>query len=102
MTRLPHVDSARLACLAAAAGFGLAVSCSGAFAQSDPKASVNHIKAVTSAVDGAQIMANTATSDDWPSRVFEIETEVAGQSALVTAEVEMVVLSPFAVCSPIA
>jgi hypothetical protein len=34
--------------------------------------------------------------------VFEIDSEVAEQSALVTAEVEMVVLSPFAVCSPVA
>jgi hypothetical protein len=36
------------------------------------------------------------------SRVFQIDNEVSEQSALVTAEVEMVVLSPFAVCSPIA
>src|SRR3981081_3797789 len=36
------------------------------------------------------------------SRVFEIDSEVAEQSALVTAAVEMIVLSPFAVCSPIA
>lgn len=36
------------------------------------------------------------------SRVFQIDTEVSAQEALVTAEVEMIVLSPFAVCSPIA
>jgi uncharacterized protein YecT (DUF1311 family) len=36
------------------------------------------------------------------SRVFEIDSEVADQSALVTAEVEMIVLSPFAACSSIA
>jgi uncharacterized protein YecT (DUF1311 family) len=36
------------------------------------------------------------------SRVFQIDNEVAEQTALVTAEVEMIVLSPFAVCSPIA
>jgi uncharacterized protein YecT (DUF1311 family) len=36
------------------------------------------------------------------NRVFEIDSEIAEQSALVTAEVEMIVLSPFAVCSPIA
>jgi uncharacterized protein YecT (DUF1311 family) len=36
------------------------------------------------------------------SRVFEIDSEVAEQNALVTAEVEMIVLSPFALCSPIA
>jgi uncharacterized protein YecT (DUF1311 family) len=35
-------------------------------------------------------------------RVLEIDSEVAEQSALVTAEVEMIVLSPFAVCSPVA
>lgn len=34
--------------------------------------------------------------------MFEIDSEVAEQSALVTAEVEMIVLSPFAVCSPVA
>ena len=36
------------------------------------------------------------------NRVFEIDSEIAEQSALVTAEVEMIVLSPFALCSPIA
>lgn len=36
------------------------------------------------------------------SRVFQIDNEVADQSALLIAEVEMVVLSPFAVCSPVA
>ena len=36
------------------------------------------------------------------NRVFQIDEEVAEQSALVTAEVEMIVLSPFAVCSPLA
>ena len=36
------------------------------------------------------------------SRVLEIDSEVAERSALVTAEVEMVVLSPFSVCSPVA
>jgi uncharacterized protein YecT (DUF1311 family) len=36
------------------------------------------------------------------SRVFQMDTEVSEREALVTAEVEMVVLSPFAACSPIA
>ena len=36
------------------------------------------------------------------SRVFQIDSEVEAQSAEVTAEVEMVVLSPFAICSPVA
>ncbi len=51
----------------------------------------------------AQIHAAN-TCDDFlrVRRVFEIDSEVAEQEALVTAEVEMIVLSPFAVCSPIA
>jgi uncharacterized protein YecT (DUF1311 family) len=36
------------------------------------------------------------------SEVLQIDNEVAEQSALVTAAVEMIVLSPFAVCSPLA
>jgi uncharacterized protein YecT (DUF1311 family) len=36
------------------------------------------------------------------SRVFQIDDEADGRNALVTAEVEMIVLSPFAVCSPVA
>ena len=82
MTRRPHVESARrffpdidndrsaparLVWLAATAGLSLAICCGSAFAQGDPKGSVNHIKAVTSAVDGALVRANTATSDDWPT-----------------------------------
>jgi uncharacterized protein YecT (DUF1311 family) len=35
-------------------------------------------------------------------RVYEVDSQVAEQSALVTAGVEMVVLSPFAACSPVA
>jgi len=46
--------------------------------------------------------ANTCHDFLRVSRVFEIDSEIAEQSALVTAEVEMIVLSPFAVCSPIA
>ena len=46
--------------------------------------------------------ANTCHNFLRVSGVFEIDSEVAEQSALVTAAVEMIVLSPFAVCSPIA
>jgi uncharacterized protein YecT (DUF1311 family) len=44
------------------------------------------------------------TCDDFlsVSRVFQIDNEVTDRDALVTAEVEMIVLSPFAACSPIA
>lgn len=82
MTREPRVDSAcrlfpeiavmshrsaRLAQAAIAIALGLTLSCSGALAQSPAKGSPEHIKAVTSAVDGASIKANTATSNDWPT-----------------------------------
>ena len=81
MIRSPRVDSAcrffpeiasaphrsRLAQAAIAIGLGLALSGSGALAQSPAKGSPDHIKAVTSAVDGASIKANTATSNDWPT-----------------------------------
>jgi uncharacterized protein YecT (DUF1311 family) len=36
------------------------------------------------------------------NRVYQIDDEVAEKDALVTAEVEMIVMSPFAVCSPVA
>jgi quinohemoprotein ethanol dehydrogenase len=56
---------ARLAGAVVAAG--LAFSLSSAFAQTPAKGSPDHIKAVTSAVDGASIRANTAMSNDWPT-----------------------------------
>ena len=46
--------------------------------------------------------ANTCNDFLRVSRVFEIDSEVTEQSALVTAEIEMIVLSPFALCSPVA
>ena len=80
MTRLPRVDFARrffrdagpwpatrLAQAAVTIALGLAISSSGAIAQNAAKGSPDHIKAVTSAVDGASIKANTATSNDWPT-----------------------------------
>src|SRR5215467_11368564 len=57
--------SVRIATALAAAG--LALSLSSASAQTPAKGSPDHIKAVTSAVDGASIRANTATSNDWPT-----------------------------------
>ena len=51
----------------------------------------------------AQIHAANACDDFLRvSRVFEVKSQVAEQSAQVTAEVEMIVLSPFAACSSIA
>src|SRR5260370_23478672 len=80
MTRLPRGDSARrffsdattslhqsarLAPAAVTMAFGLAISCSPAFAQNPGKASPDHIKGVTSGVDRGSIKANTGTSKDW-------------------------------------
>jgi uncharacterized protein YecT (DUF1311 family) len=51
----------------------------------------------------AQIHSTNACDDFVAvSRVFQIDDEVAEKEALITAEVEMIVMSPFAVCSPIA
>jgi uncharacterized protein YecT (DUF1311 family) len=46
--------------------------------------------------------ANTCEDFLAVSRVSQIDNEVAERSALVTAQIEMIVLSPFTVCSPIA
>ena len=59
--------TARLAQAAIAIALGLSLSCGGGLAQNAAKGSPDHIKAVTSAVDGASIKANTATSNDWPT-----------------------------------
>ena len=80
MTRSPRVDFARrffrdagvrpvtrFAQAAVTIALSLAISASGAIAQNAAKGSPDHIKAVTSAVDGASIKANTATSNDWPT-----------------------------------
>jgi uncharacterized protein YecT (DUF1311 family) len=51
----------------------------------------------------AQIHSANACNDFVTvGRVFQIDNEVADKSALVTAEVEMIVLTQFAVCSPVA
>jgi quinohemoprotein ethanol dehydrogenase len=80
MTCLPRVDSAcrlfpatfphigrtrHFAGTLLTAALGLALSLGSAHAQT--KGSPEHIKAVTSAVDGASIKANTATTNDWPT-----------------------------------
>jgi uncharacterized protein YecT (DUF1311 family) len=57
------------------------------------------------AVDLCVAQIHSANScDDFVgvNRVFQIDDEVAGKDALIVAEVEMIVLSPFAVCSPVA
>jgi uncharacterized protein YecT (DUF1311 family) len=47
-------------------------------------------------------LANACQNFIRVSRVTEVNSKVTDKDALVTAEVEMVVLSPFAACSPIA
>lgn len=109
MMRSPHAASAclpfsntlvqsgrpgRLAGVALAFGLGLALSLGGASAQTPAKGSPDHVKAVTSAVDGAMIGANTATSNDWPtigldyaetrfSKLNQINTDNVGKLGLV-------------------
>jgi quinohemoprotein ethanol dehydrogenase len=64
----PHTDpTGRLAGAVLAFGLGMALSLGSASAQTPAKGSPDHIKAVTSAVDGAMIRANTAMSNDWPT-----------------------------------
>ncbi|QWG18007.1 hypothetical protein KMZ68_24150 [Bradyrhizobium sediminis] len=46
--------------------------------------------------------ANTCEGFLSVKRVIELDSEIAPASAIVTAEIEMSVLTPFAVCSPIA
>ena len=46
--------------------------------------------------------ANTCHDFLRVSRIIQVDTEVSAEQALVTAEIEMKVLSPFGVCSPIA
>jgi glucose dehydrogenase len=70
MTRLPRVSlridrPAQRAAAVLSVGLGLALSLGSAVAQT--KGSPEHIKAVTSAVDGASIRTNTAMSNDWPT-----------------------------------
>ncbi|MHA4875712.1 hypothetical protein, partial [Enterococcus faecium] len=73
---------------------GMALSLGGASAQAPAKGSADHIKAVTSTVDGAMIRANTATSNDWPtigldyaetrfSRLSQINADNVGKLGLV-------------------
>jgi quinohemoprotein ethanol dehydrogenase len=57
----------RLARAAIVIGAGLTLSYGGALAQAPAKGSPDHIRSVTSAIDGAAIQANTATSNDWPT-----------------------------------
>jgi uncharacterized protein YecT (DUF1311 family) len=78
-------------------------------AKGDPKRVFGrHVSSALPDADGVDLCvaqihsANTCHDFLRVNRVFEIDSEVAEQSALVTAEVEMIVLSPFGLCSPIA
>ena len=92
MTSLPRYDSAcRIFGAAGAVLLGLVLSGTSSLADELTPA---RIKAVTSAVDGAMIRANTATSDDWPivgldyaetrfSKLHEINSDNVGSLGLV-------------------
>ncbi|MBR1126484.1 PQQ-dependent dehydrogenase, methanol/ethanol family [Bradyrhizobium lablabi] len=65
-TTSPHIDRPpRIAKTLLRIGLAFALSAGTAAAQT--KGSPEHIKAVTSAVDGASIKANMATNNDWPT-----------------------------------
>jgi len=57
----------RLTQAATMIGLGIAISSGHAVAADAAKGSADHIKAVTSVVDGTSIKANSATSKDWPT-----------------------------------
>jgi quinohemoprotein ethanol dehydrogenase len=57
----------RLTQAAMTIGLGVAICYGNAVAEDAAKGSADHIKAVTSAIDGASIKANTATAKDWPT-----------------------------------
>src|SRR5262245_35566582 len=94
--RLP-TQSGRIERLAVAAlvfGLGTTLSLGEVSAQTPAKGSPDHIKAVTSTVDGAMIRANTATSNEWPtigldyaetrfSKLNQITTDNVGKLGLV-------------------
>ncbi len=102
MTRSPRVDFARrffrdvgvrpvtrFAQAAVTIALGLTISASGAIAQNAAKGSPDHIKAVTSTVDGASIKANTATSNDWPTIGLDYaETRFSKLSQITTDNVK--------------
>ena len=102
MMRLPRVASA---CLfftenplgllrparfaGAAVAAGLLFSLSSVSAQTPAKGSPDHVKAVTSTVDGAMIRANTATSNDWPTIGLDYaETRFSKLSQITTDNVK--------------
>jgi hypothetical protein len=67
LDRKPGRRPMRLTKAGMTVGLGVAIGCGHAVAEDAAKGSADHIKAVTSAVDGASIKANTATSKDWPT-----------------------------------
>jgi uncharacterized protein YecT (DUF1311 family) len=79
-----------------------------AAAKGDPKRVFGRPASVSPNADGvdlcvAQIQAANACGDFLSvSRIVQIDSEVLEQSASVLAEIELMVLSPFAVCSPVA
>ena len=73
---------------ALALGLSVTLSIAGASAQTLPKGSPGHVKAVTTAVDGEMIRANTAMSNDWPTIGLDYaETRFSKLSQITTDNV---------------
>ena len=74
---------------AAMAAFAAAVVSGGGTAAQDAKGSPEHIRAVTSAIDGNSIRANAATSKDWPAVGLDFaETRFSKLDQINTANVK--------------
>ena len=81
---MKHVSS-----IVALAAFTLAVLIGGSYAQGPAKGSLEHIKTAVGAVDGAAIVANARTTNDWPSYGLDYaETRFSRLNQITTANVE--------------
>ena len=79
----------RVSSIVALAAFTLAVLIGGSYAQGPAKGSLEHIKTAVSAVDGAAIVANARTTNDWPTYGLDYaETRFSRLNQITTANVE--------------
>ena len=79
----------RVSSIVALTAFTLAVFTGGSYAQGPIKGSPEHIKTAVGAVDGAAIVANARTTNDWPSYGLDYaETRFSRLSQITTANVE--------------
>jgi len=79
----------RVSSIVALTAFTLAVLTGGSYAQGPIKGSPEHIKTAVGAVDGAAIIANARTTNDWPSYGLDYaETRFSRLNQITTANVE--------------